>query len=45
MGDRKPKKNSSGNADAQKAKNLKNAVNRDPAPPKGIERKGNNRGR
>ena len=35
MGDRKPKKNSSGNADAQKAKNVKNAAQRDAIRPKG----------
>ncbi|AIE85892.1 hypothetical protein [Fimbriimonas ginsengisoli] len=33
MGDKKPKKNSSGNADAQKAKQLKNAASRDAVRP------------
>lgn len=40
MGDRKPKKNSSGNADAHRAKTTKNAANRDPLPPKGLDKKG-----
>ena len=40
MGDRVPKKNSSGNADAKKAKDAKSAQNRDAARPKGIEPKG-----
>jgi hypothetical protein len=39
MGDKKPKKNSSGNADAQKAKNASNAANRDAARPKGLDAK------
>jgi len=34
MGDRKPKKTSSGNADAHKAKGVKNAAERDAAKPK-----------
>ncbi len=33
MGDRKPKKNSSGNSDAHKAKQVKDAANRPPQPP------------
>lgn len=40
MGDRKPKKNSSGNADAHRAKTTKNAANRDPLSPKGLDKKG-----
>jgi hypothetical protein len=40
MGDRKPKKNSSGNADAQKAKQAKNAAQRDAIRPKGELDKG-----
>jgi hypothetical protein len=39
MGDRKPKKNSSGNADAQKLKQDKNNASRDAARPKGIDPK------
>jgi hypothetical protein len=39
MGDNKPKKNSSGNADKHKAKTAKDNANRDPAPPKGVEKK------
>jgi hypothetical protein len=34
MGDRKPKKNSSGNADAYKAKKEKDVSERPPTPPK-----------
>lgn len=34
MGDRKPKKNSSGNSDAHKAKLSKDQANRPPTPPK-----------
>jgi hypothetical protein len=34
MGDKKPKKNSSGNSDAHKAKEAKHAANRDPVRPK-----------
>jgi hypothetical protein len=37
MGDRVPKKKSSGNADARKAKDAKNAANRDATPPKGLD--------
>lgn len=33
MGDKKPKKTSSGNADKYKAKQAKDAANRPPAPP------------
>lgn len=40
MGDKKPKKNSSGNADKHKAKETKGGANRAPTPPKGIEKKG-----
>jgi hypothetical protein len=43
MGDRKPKKNSSGNADAQKAKQAKNNASREPERPKGVEKKGNDK--
>lgn len=39
MGDRKPKKNSSGNAEAHKAKQGKDAANRPPAPPKDNNKK------
>jgi len=39
MGDKKPKKNSSGNADKHKAKESKDAGSRDPSPLKGIEKK------
>ena len=39
MGDRKPKKNSSGNADAHKAQQDKIAAARDAVPPKGIDPK------
>jgi hypothetical protein len=39
MGDKKPKKNSSGNADKHKAKETKDAAGREPIPPKGIEKK------
>ncbi len=38
MGDKKPKKNSSGNSDAHKAKQDKGAANRAPVPPKSIEK-------
>lgn len=34
MGDKKPKKNSSGNADAYKAKKAKSQAERPPTPPK-----------
>lgn len=34
MGDKKPKKNSSGNSDAHKAKEAKGAANRDAVRPK-----------
>lgn len=34
MGDRKPKKNSSGNSDAHKAKKAKHQADRPPTPPK-----------
>lgn len=40
MGDKKPKKNSSGNADAHKAKQANDSASRAPAPLKGIENKG-----
>ena len=40
MGDKKPKKNSSGNADAHKAKDAKNAASRDATRPKGLDPKG-----
>jgi len=43
MGDRVPKKNSSGKSDAHKAKEAKNATNRDAVRPKGIEKKGNDK--
>ncbi len=39
MGDKKPKKNSSGNADAHKAKNVKNAASAPAVPPKGLDKK------
>lgn len=39
MGDKKPKKNSSGNADAHKAKTNKDTANRDAVRPKGLEKK------
>jgi len=39
MGDKKPKKNSSGNADAHKAKGTKDQASRDAAPPKGLDKK------
>lgn len=38
MGDKKPKKNSSGNSDAHKAKLAKNEANRPPMPPKGNDK-------
>ena len=38
MGDRKPKKESSGNADAHKAKNAKNTAAQDAAKPKGFDK-------
>ena len=38
MGDRKPKKNSSGNADAHKAAGTKNDAARDAAKPKGLDK-------
>ena len=41
MGDKKPKKTSSGNSDAHKAKMDKDAASRDAARPKGIEKKPN----
>lgn len=41
MGDKKPKKNSSGNADAHKAKEAKHAANRDPDRTKAKDGKGN----
>ena len=34
MGDRKPKKNSSGNGDAHKSKSAKNQAERPPTPPR-----------
>ena len=40
MGDRKPKKNSSGNSDAHKATQAKNATSKDAVPPKGLDKKG-----
>ncbi len=40
MGDRVPKKNSSGNADAKKAKDAKSAANRDAVRPKDSDMKG-----
>lgn len=40
MGDKKPKKNSSGNSDAHKAKQAKNLAERPPTPPKGDLGKG-----
>ena len=39
MGDKKPKKNSSGNADAHKAKVAKDDASRDAVRPKGLEKK------
>ena len=39
MGDKKPKKNSSGNADKHKAKQTQDGANRAPIPPKGVEKK------
>ena len=39
MGDKKPKKNSSGNADKHKAKQVKDTASRDPIPPKNIDKK------
>jgi hypothetical protein len=38
MGDRKPKKNSSGNSDAHKAKGVKNQAERPPTPPHGDDK-------
>ena len=43
MGDRKPKKNSSGNADAHKATKAKNIASKDAVPPKGLDKKGNDK--
>jgi len=43
MGDRKPKKNSSGNADARKAEQAKHAASRDATLPKGLDKKGNDK--
>lgn len=40
MGDKKPKKNSSGNSDAHKAAQAKQAATRDAAMPKGLDKKG-----
>jgi hypothetical protein len=40
MGDKKPKKNSSGNSDAHKAKEAKSAANRDAVRPKNSDLKG-----
>jgi len=39
MGDKKPKKTSSGNSDAYKAKNAKQAADREAARPKSVEKK------
>ncbi len=39
MGDRKPKKTSSGNSDAHKADQAKHAASRDATPPKGLDKK------
>ena len=39
MGDKKPKKNSSGNADAHKAKQANSASNAPASPPKGLDKK------
>ncbi len=39
MGDKKPKKNSSGNADAHKAKNAKQSAEREAARPKSLDKK------
>ena len=41
MGDKKPKKNSSGNSDAHKAKIAKDNATRDAARPKGLDKKDN----
>lgn len=43
MGDRKPKKNSSGNADAHKAQQAKHAATRDAALPKNLDKKANDK--
>ena len=40
MGDRKPKKTSSGNSDSHKAEQAKHASTRDATPPKGLDKKG-----
>jgi hypothetical protein len=40
MGDKKPKKNSSGSSDKHKAQQAKGIENRAPTPPKAIEKKG-----
>ena len=39
MGDKKPKKNSSGNADAHKARNAKIVASQNAVPPKGLDKK------
>jgi hypothetical protein len=39
MGDKKPKKNSSGNSDAHKAKEANQAAKKEAARPKSIEKK------
>lgn len=39
MGDKKPKKNSSGNSDAHKAKQTKNAAERMPIAPRADDKK------
>ena len=39
MGDKKPKKNSSGSADKHKAKTSNDQANRPPSPPKGGDKK------
>ena len=44
MGDRKPKKTSSGNADAHKAKQVKDDAVRDAAAPKGNDKKAGGKG-
>lgn len=44
MGDRKPKKNSSGNSDAHKAKQVKDDAARPATPAKGLEKKPGGKG-
>ena len=43
MGDKKPKKNSSGTGDKFKAKEAKNVANREAVRPKGIDKKGSDK--